>query len=56
VRNRATSILFATHDLFEAADVATHVIGLADGRVAFRREGGAPPRELEQALITAAGR
>lgn len=48
---RGTGVLFATHDLHEAAEIATRVIGLARGRVAFVREGGTDARELEEAIV-----
>lgn len=52
---RKTSILLATHDLHEAAEVADRTLALVAGKVAFFKDRGASPRELEQELV-AAGR
>ena len=54
-RRRKTSILMTTHDLHEAAEVADRTLALVAGKVAFTRDHGVSPRELEQDLI-AAGR
>jgi ABC-2 type transport system ATP-binding protein len=48
---RGTAVLFATHDLHEAAEIATHVVGLASGRVAFTKDRGADAKELERAVV-----
>jgi ABC-2 type transport system ATP-binding protein len=53
-RERGTGVLFATHDLHEAAEVATRTVALSAGRVAFAIEGEAAPSELEEAMLTAA--
>jgi ABC-2 type transport system ATP-binding protein len=55
-RDRRMAILYATHDLHEAAAIASRVVVLAAGRVAARLPGGTSPAELEQALLAAAGR
>jgi len=55
VRERQATILFATHDLREAAAVANRVIGLAAGRVAFTEGDTADPDELQAALTGASG-
>jgi ABC-2 type transport system ATP-binding protein len=50
---RATAVLVATHELHEAAQLATRTVALSRGRIAFTRPGGTAPDELEEALVTA---
>lgn len=54
--DRGVAVLFATHDLHEAADLASGVIALSHGRVAFTRPAGTPATELEAAMVAAATR
>ncbi len=49
------AVLFVTHDLHEAAEVASAVVILAGGRLAGRVEGGRSAAELEQLFLQAAG-
>lgn len=51
---RQAGILFATHDLHEAAAIANRIVGISRGRVAFLRGGDADPRELEAAIVASA--
>lgn len=59
VRRRAdvegAAVLFATHDLHEAAEVADHVVVLHEGRVAATVPGGSDAAELERTLIEVTG-
>ena len=48
---RKLAVLFATHDLHEAATVATQTAILAAGRVATTLPGGTPATVLEEALV-----
>jgi ABC-2 type transport system ATP-binding protein len=48
-----TAVLLATHNLHEAAALATHIVVLARGRVALTSS-GADAAELEAALLAAA--
>lgn len=50
---RSCAVLFATHDLHEAAEIASRVVILARGRVAGRAEHPADAAALEQALLAA---
>jgi ABC-2 type transport system ATP-binding protein len=50
-RDRCTAILFATHDLHEAAAIATHVTVLRSGSVAFSARGGIAAGDLERVLL-----
>jgi ABC-2 type transport system ATP-binding protein len=50
-RERRAAVLFATHQLHEAAEVATGIVALAAGRVVFTRPGGARASELEREMI-----
>jgi ABC-2 type transport system ATP-binding protein len=50
---RRVSVLFVTHDLHEAAAVATRVVVIAAGRVAAVIPGGADAAALERALVHA---
>ena len=50
------AILFATHDLHEAAAVADRVVVLARGRVAATAPGGWDSAALEELLATASRR
>lgn len=50
---RGMAVLFATHDLHEAASLGRSVVVLARGRVAARLDGGASAADLEMALIEA---
>jgi ABC-2 type transport system ATP-binding protein len=52
-RTRDTAVLLATHNLQEAAAVATHVVVLASGRVAHTLSGSSAA-DLESALLGAA--
>lgn len=53
-RDDGAAVLFATHDLHEAAVVADDVSVLVDGSVATRVPGGAAAAALEVALLDAA--
>ena len=53
-RERGVGALFATHDLHEAAEVASRTVSLSEGRIAFAIEGEATSLELEEALLAAA--
>lgn len=53
VERRGTAVLFATHDLHEAAAIASRVVVLSDGRVAAAVSGDAGAAGLEQALVSA---
>jgi ABC-2 type transport system ATP-binding protein len=50
--DRGTAILLTTHDLHEAAEVPSRIVGLAQGRVAFACERGPSPHELERFLMS----
>ena len=50
---RRSAVLFATHELHEAAEVATRIVALSAGRVAFSRPGGTGAAELEREMIAA---
>jgi ABC-2 type transport system ATP-binding protein len=52
-REDGICVLFATHDLHEAAEVADRVVGLHEGRVAFEQGVGASAAELEAAILAA---
>jgi ABC-2 type transport system ATP-binding protein len=52
-RERGVGTLLVTHDLHEAAAVADRIAGLVAGRIAFHRDRGASPDELEAALLAA---
>ncbi len=54
-RRKGTAVLFATHDLHEAAAVADTVSVLVRGAVAARLAGGTDAGALEAALLSAAG-
>jgi ABC-2 type transport system ATP-binding protein len=45
------AVLFVTHDLHEAADVASSVVILAGGRITTRVEGATTAAELEQLFV-----
>jgi ABC-2 type transport system ATP-binding protein len=49
---KGTAILLTTHDLHEASDVPTRIVGLAKGRVAFSCARGPSPHELERLLMS----
>jgi ABC-type multidrug transport system ATPase subunit len=49
--DRGVAVLFATHDLHEAADLASRVVALDGGRVSFTRQAGTPAAELEAAML-----
>lgn len=51
VHEHRSSVLFATHDLHEAAGLADRVIGLDRGRISFSRDGHMTSVELEDALL-----
>ncbi len=53
-RKRGVSVLFATHDLHEAAELADRVLGLSAGLVAFERGSGTTAVELEAAIVETA--
>ena len=46
-----TAVLYATHDLHDAAEVAARTIGLGAGRVAFEHGAGTSAGDLERALL-----
>jgi ABC-2 type transport system ATP-binding protein len=50
-----TSVLLTTHNLHEAAALATRVVVLAEGRVLCVKPAGADATELEETMLTAAG-
>jgi ABC-type multidrug transport system ATPase subunit len=50
---RPAAVLFATHQLHEAAEVASRMVGLSGGRVVFSRPGGTGALELEQEMLAA---
>jgi ABC-2 type transport system ATP-binding protein len=52
-RDRGVATLLATHDLYEAAELATRVEGLAEGRIMFTKDGQLSPAELEQEILSA---
>jgi len=52
---RGATVLLTTHDLAEVASVASRVVGLSSGRVAFDRHGGADPEGLRAALEEVTG-
>ena len=52
-RERSATVLFVTHDLHEAAEVATRTIGLAAGLVAFDTRERLSATELERLLVDA---
>ncbi|MDA8293507.1 MAG: ABC transporter ATP-binding protein [Actinomycetota bacterium] len=54
-RDDGVAVLFATHDLHEAAAVADAVSVLVDGTIATNIRGGADAAALETALLHAAG-
>jgi ABC-2 type transport system ATP-binding protein len=49
---KGTAILLTTHDLHEASDVPSRIVGLAKGRVAFSCARGPSPHELERLLMS----
>jgi ABC-2 type transport system ATP-binding protein len=49
------SVLLTTHNLHEAASLATRVVVLADGRVLCTKPAGAEAAELEETMLMAAG-
>ena len=52
IASRASAgVILATHDLHEAAAIASKIIALDGGRLAFDRPGGATPAELERTLL-----
>jgi ABC-2 type transport system ATP-binding protein len=50
---RGAAVLLATHELHEAAQLASRTVALSRGRIAFTRPGGTAPDELEDAMVTA---
>lgn len=56
VRSRNVAVLYATHDLHEAAAIAHRVVVLAAGQVSAVLPRGTSPVVLEQALLRAVGR
>ncbi len=54
-RERRPAILIATHDLYEAAALASRVVILRDGRIAAMRGAGGDAASLEGALLAAQG-
>jgi ABC-2 type transport system ATP-binding protein len=50
-RQRPAAVLFATHQLHEASEVATRVIALSAGRVVFTRPRGTRASELEREML-----
>ena len=49
------AVLFTTHDLHEAADTASRVLGLVAGRVAVVEDGLADAAALERAIMSVTG-
>ena len=52
---RKASVLIATHDLHEAATVASRVIVLVEGRLRGTSDGGADSSTLERMLLMEEG-
>jgi ABC-2 type transport system ATP-binding protein len=50
--NRGAAALIATHNLYEAAELATRVEGLDEGRIVFTKGGALTAAELEQEILT----
>ncbi len=48
---RRTAVLYATHDLHDAAEVAARTIGIGRGRVAFEHGPGISAGDLERSLL-----
>jgi ABC-2 type transport system ATP-binding protein len=46
-----TAVLYATHDLHDAAEVAARTIGIGRGEVAFEHAAGVSAGELERSLL-----
>ena len=55
-RDKGQTVLFATHDLYEAAAVASRIVVVAHGRVARLEDAGMSPQELDRAIREAAAR
>lgn len=55
-RERNIAVLYTTHDLHEAAAIASRVVVLARGQVAAELPGGTEPAALERALLSAVAR
>jgi ABC-2 type transport system ATP-binding protein len=53
-RERGAGVLFATHDVHEAAAVATRTVVLRDGRIDFEARGTPAAEELEAVLLRGA--
>jgi ABC-2 type transport system ATP-binding protein len=53
-RERGTGVLVATHDVREAAAVATRTVVLRRGRIEFERQGAPDADELEAVLLRGA--
>ncbi len=46
-----TAVLYATHDLHDAAEIAARTIGIGRGKVAFEHGAGISAGELERSLL-----
>ena len=52
-RARNLAVLYTTHDLHEAAEIASRIVIVARGAVVAALPGGTPPAELERILLRA---
>jgi ABC-type multidrug transport system ATPase subunit len=50
-RESNTAVLYATHDLHDAAEVADRTVGLSHGRIAFEHAAGISAGDLERSLL-----
>jgi ABC-2 type transport system ATP-binding protein len=48
---RPAAVLFATHQLHEASEIATRIVALSSGRMVFTRPGGTQASELEREML-----
>jgi ABC-type dipeptide/oligopeptide/nickel transport system ATPase component len=55
-RERNMAILYTTHDLHEAAAIASRIMILVSGRIATELPGQTAPAAIEQELLAAVGR
>jgi ABC-2 type transport system ATP-binding protein len=54
VQAQQIAVLYATHDLHEAAAIATRIVILSKGRIVAHLPGGTEPARLEEALLATA--